>query len=84
MPGDACTGADMATEEGHGIRYIYGQRIHLDHLGSYAWIYVCVIVLGSHELCLISLLCREQVVRRLPVDKLVAKYILTFLILFHF
>ena len=36
MSGNAFAGANMAIEEGYGVRYFYEQRIHPDRLGPFA------------------------------------------------
>ena len=59
VPSDAFAGANIAIEEGHGVRYFYEERIHLDRLGPFLWIYIHMytLVLGSSALCSISSLC---------------------------
>jgi hypothetical protein len=45
VPGDPCAGANMAIEEGHGIRYFYGTKDTSGSLGLFVWIYITCILL---------------------------------------
>ena len=48
VPGDAFAGANMAIEEGHGVRYFYEERIHLDRLGPFLFICIPLYLVALH------------------------------------